>query len=280
MDISIRNLTPGNIDVGVALLDAAYGPSRGRAAALCRYLSLDSEGWLLAFVDETPAGMLGAVDYGRFAYLGMMAVHPTMQRRGIGLLMMERVLDWLEDRGCLTTFLDATEAGVPLYSKVGFVDEELTYRFHPVGPARLEGSDRVRRIQASDIAALADLDAPVFGTRREKVLEVFLSEFPDRAFLSESQDGQVSGYVFVQQQNIGPWVAQTPEDAESLLVAALSLPYDGAPRIIVPEANRSAPCLLERYGFRQQLALRRMRRGPPWQGERSQMYGQASFVIG
>ncbi|KAI1337259.1 acyl-CoA N-acyltransferase [Xylariaceae sp. FL0016] len=60
----------------------------------------------------------------RHVYLPTMAVHPDYQRRGIGRLLMQWGIDMAEKLG-LPIYLEATDAGFPLYKSMGF--ERLTH---------------------------------------------------------------------------------------------------------------------------------------------------------
>src|ERR671922_2425783 len=100
MTIAIRNLTEDDLDLAAIILEAAYGTPGDWRNRLHRYMGLQPDGWLLASLGGAPAGMVGAVDYGPFAYIGLMGVQPQMQRRGVGLALMERLLAWLDARGC------------------------------------------------------------------------------------------------------------------------------------------------------------------------------------
>jgi hypothetical protein len=136
-------------------------------------------------------------------------------------------------------------------------------------------------LQRQDVQAVADFDAPIFGGDRTSVFHTLLADFPGRAFLVRDQAGQVSGYLFAQSRRIGPWIAKRPQDAEKLLQAALSLPYEGAPIAIAPKMNTAAVELLERFGFQYARSCRHMRRGGSHMpAQRTLVYAQTNFAIG
>jgi ribosomal protein S18 acetylase RimI-like enzyme len=224
----------------------------------------------------------GAVDYGPLAYIGMMSVHPQFQRRGIGQLLLDHVLAWLDGRGCPMVLLDASEAGAPLYQRRGFQEDARALMFLQDDCALPpQKAGRVRPLRQSDIPALVEFDAPLFGASRAAVFESYLTEAPERAFVAHDEAGQLTGYLIAQRRLLGPWAAATPEDAEALLAAALALPFDDAPAVIVPSTNKAATPLLMSYGFSPQRSLSHMRRGGAGApGRRSLLYGQASFAIG
>jgi predicted N-acetyltransferase YhbS len=282
MTLTIRQLRETDLDSLDQLLVTAFGTTNSFKKQLQRYKTLQPDGWFVAERDRTAVGMVGAVDYGEFAHIGMMAVHPTMQRRGIGRALMERLLDWLDDRGTKVARLDATEAGVPLYTLFGFVEDSKRFVFqrdrgthYPYSPLR------VRTLQKEDLSALAAFDAPIFGANRLSVFAAYLSELPDRAFVAHDEAGQITGYLFAQPAVLGPWAASTPEVGEALLAGILKESCDRVYCVLVPSANSAATNLLERYGFIKQRELRHMRRGTsavPGQPER--LYGLGSFAIG
>jgi GNAT superfamily N-acetyltransferase len=281
MTITIRTLTPADLDVADDILQAAYGgPSRKKRLEM--YMQLQPEAWLLASLDGQPAGVAGGTNYGPVGHIGLVAVDPAQQRRGVALAMMEWLLDWFDRQGCPVILLDASESGAPLYRKLGFVEDEKTIGYLLDDCALpLHPSERVGLLRADDIAALVAFDAPIFGAERPAVFASQLKEAPERAFVARDADGQISGYLFAQAQTLGPWVARTPAAAEALLATALVLPFEGSPSALAPNSNADAATLLLRHGFSPRRSLRRMRRGgeaPP--GQRALLYGQASLAIG
>ncbi len=92
---------------------------------------------------------------------------------------------------------------------------------------------------------------------------------------------EIAGYFFAQSNRIGPWVARRCDDAEVLLQTALSLPYDGAVLVVVPEVNRGPLELLGRYEFEIVRTNRNMARGAnASEKRRENVYGQTSLGMG
>jgi predicted N-acetyltransferase YhbS len=282
VDISIRGLTEADIAGADDVLRSAFGAPDSHTADIRRYLTLQPEGWLVAIAQGLLVGMVGAVDYGSFAWVGLMAVHAEAQHRGVGSALMQRLLTWLDARGTPMALLDATEAGAPLYRRFGFVEDDQTHKFEHPGYHRSACRPAgVRLMQPGDVPAVIAFDTPIFGANRARVLRALLTEFPGRAFLIEDEVGQIGGYLFAQTRRLGPWVAKRPQDAEVLLQAALSLPYAGAPLVVVPGMNTTAIELVERFGFQLVAPHRHMRRGGASSpSRRVAIYGQASFALG
>jgi ribosomal protein S18 acetylase RimI-like enzyme len=275
-------MTSADLDAAGAIVTAAFGSPYSRIDEVRRYLAFEPDGWLLATLDDTPVGTVGALDYGPYAYISLLAVHPSAQRRGIGLALMEHILAWLEARGCPMALLDATDFGAPLYRHLGFVEDDRTLVLGREGsPVRTRAPGRAYPVQPADLPALDRFDAPIFGAERGAVLASYLADAPERAFVTRDASGQITGYLFAQARALGPWVADTSADAEVLLAAALALPFAGGPEVVVPASNVAALSLLSRHGFRVTRSLPHMRRGGRRvPSRRTLIYGQASLAIG
>lgn len=230
--IAIRSLTVADLEVADDVLKAAFRASDSFQADLQRYMTIQPDGWLCATCTGAPAGMVGAIDYSRFAYIGLMAVHPTLQGRGIGRTLLQHLLTWLDRRGTPMALLDATEAGRPLYASLGFHEQDDAWVFtqqyaaHSATPAAAQ----VQLLQPQELPAVVAFDRPIFGAERGAVLRALLTDFPERFFVVHDAAGEVSGYCCVQMRRLGPWVARQPTDAEALLHAALALSYAGVPQ--------------------------------------------------
>jgi GNAT superfamily N-acetyltransferase len=282
MDISIRTLTRNDLETADRIVCSAFDLSESRLAEIARYLALQPDGWFLAAFDGQPAGVLGAVDYGPFAYLGMMTVHKDWQRRGIARTLLQHVLTWAAARGIPLLRLDASAAGYPMYTRFDFVEIDHTLLLQRVNSSRTSGyPSHVQPMGIGDMPAIVASDLPIFGARREKLFRSLLADFPDRCFISRHPDGRPAGYLFAQPERIGPWSAEHPKHAEALLQAALTLSFNGPPAVIAPEMNPEAVALLRRFDFELKLANRHMQRGSTaLPGRRLAIYGCSSFAIG
>ncbi len=282
MSISIRVLSDADLQIADAILKSAFRRPESRVEDLQLYRRIQPDGWFLASERGSAVGMVGATNYGTFAYVGLMAVHQDAQRQGIGFALMQYLLVWLDRHGAPLVVLDASEAGQPLYQKLGFVAYDQTYVFRR--GATTPFPERPSGVQVASVRELDELvhwDADVFGADRASVLHALLTTFPGRAFMLRDEQNQVAGYLFAQRNRIGPWVVRRSQDAEVLLQTALSLPYEGAVSVVVPEVNPGAIELLKRYGFEGVRSTCHMGRGPsapPTQ--RTKIYGQTSLAIG
>jgi predicted N-acetyltransferase YhbS len=280
MASEIREIRDEDAGVVAEILESAYGPGVGRSERLQRYRSLGPETWLLALEGGAPAGVAGAIDFGAYAYVGLVGVHPSMQRRGVALGLMRRLLDILDARGRQTILLDASEAGAPLYRMLGFVEDDSVELFVKAAHEPVPSGADARPMSAADLPAVAALDRRVVGADRAPLLEFYYDEGPERAFVVDDGDGGVVGYAFAQRYAVGPWAAGDSAAARAALSGALSCTFPAGATIAVPAANGIAGVLLEPYGFARTRVLAHMRLGPPVDRRRDMVYGQASLAAG
>lgn len=284
MEIEIRKLTLEDIPEADRVMNLAFGSVGSRASEIQRFITAQPEGWLAAWQGSELAALGGAIDYGSFAWIGLMAVRPERQRQGLGHLLMERILAWLDGRGCPMARLDASAAGVGLYRKFGFVDGGQTRVFLQTDfkPQDAGLAPGISRIQPVDLAEVLAFDRTIFGGQRQRLLSAYLVDFDGRSFVGRGADGKISGYLVAQTQKIGPWLSEDEPTAAGLLQAALALSYgDDYPRAIVPGENEFACRVLTHAGFFEGLLHLHMRRGGDrLPGQRDKLYGQASYAVG
>jgi GNAT superfamily N-acetyltransferase len=283
MNRAIHPLTEADVEATDVVLKAAYQTESTWQRSLHRLLAVTPAGALVARQNDTIVGFGAAIDYGAFAYIGSMAVHPLMQQRGIGRLILDRLLSWLEAGGCSTVLLDASPEGAPLYERCGFIDDDSTLVLQRQESARLANRPlgSIDPLSGSTFPELVAFDVPCFGAERAALLTSYWADDPQRVLVRRDARGQVAGYLIAQSRTIGPWVACNVEVAEWLLLQALALPFQGEPVILVSASHQEALHLLRTYGFRQQDSLRHMRKGNPVsRGRQTTLYGQASLALG
>jgi ribosomal protein S18 acetylase RimI-like enzyme len=282
MPFSIHPLTDADLESAAVILASAFRRSGNWANELRLYRTVQPDGYFGAYQDGMLVGMVGSTVYSTFAYIGLMGVHQQFQRHGIGLALMQHLLKWLDGKNISQVQLDASEAGQPMYEKLGFVPRERVLVLQrQAGLSIPELSQHVMPVRSSDLAELAEMDAKIFGADRNRVFSTLLQAYPDRAFLSRNSSGGVTGYLFVQEGRIGPWVMLEPSDGAALLCAALSLNFAGMISAVMPETNQEALDLLQRYGFEVLRLNRHMVYGSVTTiGQRDKVCAQTSLSLG
>lgn len=293
MKYTVRPMLVEDLDTANRLCIAAYAtpkaPLGDYKQELEQYLRMQPDGWYFVCNDSEngeAVGVGGTVNYGTFAYIGMIAVDPPMQRRGVGKAIMQQLLDWLRSQGCQCVVLDATEAGAGLYQQLGFRDVGLTAVFRPgdiqeqskIASAK-SSATAISVLTRTELPGLVRFDAHYFGAERHTVLETYFADYPKRLLVARGEQGHIIGYVLAQDSSLGPWVASSVGVAEDLLRAALRMPFENALRLRIPAENEDAVVLVKRAGFQQVRSLRHMQFGEV-DLDRSEIYALASLAIG
>ncbi len=281
--MQIRTIRAVDIDAAHALLNAA-GLSISRDY-FALYIALDPQGYFAAWQDEQIVGIVGALRYPDYAFVGSMAVHPAWQGQGIGKALLGHLLDELARSGQPLAVLEATEKGFPLYQSFGFVEESRTVVYRRVqNESDLDcqlARELVEPFSPKQLDDLVALDAQAVGTRREHLLAALIERYHERIFVARGRHGKLAGYAIASPSRIGPFVALDAQSAEALLDAAITLPFASNPMVALPGANSVGAGLLLRAGFDAERSTRRMWRGPqPPAGAPRMVFSMASLGMG
>lgn len=279
--INVSTFSKPDVESVDSILRSAYKAEHGYQARLLQYLSLQPGGSFVGRIDDHIVAFGASIVYGPFAYIGLMATDPEVQGRGVGRKVLDELLAYIDAQGCPTTLLDATPAGRPLYESSGFVDSDSTLVFQHEERNHGRFCEGASTPSDIDFSQLVAFDAPFFGADRGRLLRFYLSEIPERIFISRDSGGRIEGYLVAQRKTLGPWVASDSRIAEELLTRALGLEFEGVPQVFVAGSNRGAFKLLREFGFNMQRSLRHMYRGKaPRRARGTAIYGQATLGYG
>ncbi|BBK33136.1 acetyltransferase (GNAT) family protein [Stella humosa] len=217
-----------------------------------------------------------------FATLGLVIVDPARQGAGIGRRLMTGLLEAIGPR---TTLLIATDAGAPLYEKLGFATIG--------GIVQHQGQDcrvpdqampagwRIRPAAMADLAALAALDTQATGLARPHVLQALLT-VAEGAVLE--RDGQPVGFavcrLFGRGRVVGPIVAPDEAGARALIAHWIAACPGQFMRVDIPDTVGLGPWL-EAHGLARIAPGIAMARGPaPVQTGDARLFGLINQALG
>lgn len=221
--ITYRRMHEGDVPAAHALSQAVRWPHR-------------TEDWQFVlrlgagFVAEEDGAVIGSglcwKQGEHHASLGMIIVSPAHQGKGIGRELMQRLLDELGQR---CTLLNATQAGQPLYERLGFVATGTLCQHQGtmavVPPVSLAGGAQVRLAEPEELAAIIALANRATGMERDAVVRE-LAAVAEVSVLE--RDGVLLGFSIMRRFGrghvIGPLVAPDAESAKAL-IAHWSGPY-------------------------------------------------------
>lgn len=271
--ISLRNMKPGDIPAGLSLCRAAGWNQLSRDWEM--FLDANPRGCFVAEEDQV-AGTVTTIRYqDHFSWIGMLLVDPAMRRRGIGMRLFEKSLEFLKDDE--TVKLDATPAGRELYLKMNFVDEyNLTRMVLEKSPGEFK-TEGIRTLGLNDLELISPVDEHVFDADRSLLLK-WLSEGAPQLALISDRNPELPGYCFGRPgfnfMQIGPVIAPERKLAEALVSGALNVCKGMRVVIDIPEFDIEWKQWLVRTGFSVQRPFIRMYRGSnKFHGLPENMYG-------
>ena len=280
-EASIRLLQSSESDLEQAdhLLTTAYRPPSWRREVEI-YLRVQPDGWFVADDGGEVVAMAGALAYGAFCWLGLVATLPDHERQGLATRLSAHVVAWGKERGCRTIALDASEKGRPVYERLGF--EPIGETIALIAPASPASEDDSPAERIDDLGELLALDRSVFGGDRAVLLGAIREDESPRVY-GIREGNELMGYLFARERLLGPGCARSPEVAEHLVLAALAHPSnrpEEEARLLVPMECAFTEVLLS-LGFHESRRLTHMRLGERnLPGERRLLLAQASFAAG
>src|SRR2546425_3504293 len=186
----IRAMTPA--DVGPAAEMIRQGEWGDRSVFLAWAVEFPPS---RLFVAEDAGRIVGtgiATANGTVGWVGTIFVAPDRRREGLGEALTRIVIDDLETRGCRTLKLIATDAGRPLYERLGFEVQAPQLFFTASGLAPNEADDGVRPFDPTMLAGIVALDRLATGEERSAVLEHLAN--PESARVLVGDDGSKRGF--------------------------------------------------------------------------------------
>ena len=233
---------------------------------------------LVAEADGRVVGTGVATVNGRVGWVGAIFVAEDRRRNGLGSALSKAVIDDLEQRGCTTQVLIATEEGRPIYERLGF---RLQTRYvllqapDDVGPS---GDGVVRAYAADDFAAIARLDRAATGEDRAAILRSFADPVSSR--IAVRPDGSIGGFVVRASWGGRALVATEPDLALALLDERRRAASDHRITIGMLEANTDGRARLAEAGWVERTGGPRLVRGEPLIWRPDWIYGQFTGAIG
>ena len=257
--VSIRLWTEGDIDYVVESVQReGWGHTRRDVERCWLY---EPDGCFIAEAGGRRVGHVFSIRYDSAGWIGLLIVDPREREKGIGRMLMQNAISYLQKSGAETMRLEAVERAVPLYRRLGFKEEFDSLRFKrkvdqinaPKRTKEAEMLGGVRLMQKDEIETVASFDSRYFGANRQRVLRSLCEDNPQLCFIAEKK-GNTSGYIMARKVReahwIGPWISEDSETAEGLfLVCVGALGDETELRLGMPAPNNDGVTLMEKLDF-------------------------------
>jgi predicted N-acetyltransferase YhbS len=274
---TVRPMTPA--DVERAAESIARGDWGDRRVNLAFVTSHPATRPFVADADGEIVGTGVAMLNGSVGWIGTIWVDRAWRRRGIGLELTRATVDAAESAGCRTLVLVATEAGQPMYERLGF-EVQTWYRIvEAPGLEPIDPDPRIRPYRPGDMAAMSALDSAATGEDRAHLLEAFAA--PETARCLEREDGTLGAFVVRAPWGGGATIAPDVDDAAAILRARrLAAGPDGRVRAGILVENDAGLEHLARAGWAEVWRAPRLVRGDPLRWRPEAIWGQFNHAMG
>jgi len=239
-----------DLDFALAMTSAeGWTSTRGDFEELLEY---DPLGCFIGEIEAEPIGMVCAVSYQKFGFVGNLIVDKSCRGQQCGRTLMEHAMHYLQTHGARSILLDGVPEAVTLYERLGF--RKICRSMRLEGAISGNASRDVRLMREDDLTLVAELDANLFGGRRDRFLTMRFAAHPEYCKVLEVK-GEIHGYIMGSfsgnSVRIGPW-AMMKSDA---LAARLLLDFaQGVSKKTlkagVLENNTKSLGLLHKHGFK------------------------------
>jgi predicted N-acetyltransferase YhbS len=273
----IRPMTPADVDgAAESILRGDWGDRRvnlrfvtGHGAA--RPVVADADGAIVG----TGVAMLN----GSVGWIGTIWVDRDWRRRGIGMELTRATIEAAESAGCRTLVLVATEDGRPMYERLGFEVQTWYRTVEASGTGPIDPDPRIRPFRASDLPAMATLDAAATGEDRRHLLEAFAT--PGSARCLEREDGTLGGFIVRAPWGGGATIAPGVDDAAAILQARREAAARGdRVRAGLLQENDAGLERLARDGWTEAWRAPRLIRGDALDWRPASIWGQFNHAMG
>jgi len=211
-------------------------------------MSHSPESCLVACIDSKVVGTVTGLNYGnQLAWVGMMLVSKEYRGRGVSKILLNTLIEKLKD--CKSIKLDAVPTGVPIYKKLGFVEEYEICRMTTASMKHINTDfyhgDHLRKkknkavmtmlpITESSLVKVSQIDEELYGVNRIDLFKFLLKE--QRSSCWEiREDDFVKGYVFGRTGSkylqVGPVLAQGEHNVKNLLMQVFKS-FVGRPLVV------------------------------------------------
>jgi len=272
----------------------------GRRVLFEHYAARADCGLFVAELDGEIVGTAGATIFPGAPPTGWVhgiVVRPGQQRAGVGRRLTEAAITWLRARSAGAVLLLATDAGRPVYERIGFVAGGRYGSFAWPAGSPTQGAPRaiasnagapdavspdsvspddggvIHAMRAAHLTAACALDHAATGEDRRGFIEPFVS-----TGWVAARGNDVVGFHVACPWGGGPTIARDAAAGMALLRQAVAVRR--APRALgLPEGNKSAVQHLNNLGVTAERYVTRMWLGAPPSWRADMIFGVFNFGV-
>jgi ribosomal protein S18 acetylase RimI-like enzyme len=265
------------------VIDLAYkeGWNPGINDEHCFYNSYP-DGFFIMELNSELIGCISAIAYDNaYGFIGFYIVVPEYRGKGFGLQLWNHGMQYLGNRNI---GLDGVVEQQQNYEKSGFkfAYNNIRYGFNNLGTYKDAKAAFV--IEGMDFNELNNFDKQIFPTEREQFLNYWIYH-PQHISIGIRKDKEMCGYIVLRNcregYKIGPAFAENEKIADTLISSALSkIPQNEKIFIDIPETNKHAVELIDKYKMEKVFETARMYTNNEPEIIREHIFGVTTFELG
>ena len=273
----IRPMTPADVGPATAaILRADWGDRRAYLDFVTGHAETHP---FVADADGSIVGTGVVSLHGPVAWIGTIWVDPAFRGRGVGLALTHATIETAVQASCRTLVLVATDAGRPMYERLGF---EVQTWYRTLEAPGLDGEavdPRIHPFRPWDLAPMVALDAAATGEDRAHLLRAFAT--PGSTRVLRQPDGTLGGFVVRAAWGGGATIAPGLQDAAAILHARRVAAGSGKRvRAGLIAENEAGLDLLATMGWTEAWRAPRLIRGDPLHWQPDAIWGQFNHALG
>jgi len=213
-----------------------------------------------------------AIIFGKTAWLGHIIVVSNCRRQGLGLILVNLLIEYLENRDIRTVSLIATDMGASVYKKAGFreVAKYFFFETKQILPETILSNDFIIPYNSRFKEAFLKLDNRISGETRGELLEGFLADtqlyIRNNILKGYYIPSLVEGFIAAESKRAG--------------VSLLRLNISRTGKITVPYDNEYAISFLKNNGYSEVKRAERMSFGRPLDTNLEKVYSRIGGNLG
>ncbi len=233
------------------------------------------EDFFYAFIlvqDNKVVGTGNIFSKGKIGWLGNIIVNKSYRGKGLGYQMTKFLIDFLENKGCETQLLIATELGESVYKKLGFRKLTEYQSFDSEFDNDYNFPDSVRKLELSDLESVYKLDLETNSEDRTHLID----KFCNNGFGCFNDHNELLGFYLPE---FGRGLILSKDKQAGIELIKLKHSTKGK-RTLLPIENQNGIKLLEKMGLKKGKKSSRMILGKENKWKPNNIYSYGSGYCG
>lgn len=217
-------------------------------------------------------GIGSGIQLGSMGWIAHIVVAENYRRNGLGRMLVSAIMQQLQERGCRTISLVATQDGEGLYRQLGFATFSSYLFYHSEHIIPFQNDLNMRKLQEQDMPEIIQIDYQVTGEDRSSLINHAVQQ----GWVVVDQDSQRMKGYYLSKLFEGPIVALDEATGCQLLEKKHSIVRSS----VLPYENVKGQEFLQKLGLSHKKTLLRMSYGEKHTWSPASIFSRSSGSFG